>query len=122
LPVYGFNHGGNAPDVRERISQGATGAAEMLDLPLTFGEEDIQSFSQYYAPAYPNPSEAGLEAVRLAARTDALILDPVYTGKALAGAIDQIKAGKWGPDDTLIFLHTGGTPAIFAYADLLIGS
>ncbi|MBC7225093.1 MAG: pyridoxal-phosphate dependent enzyme, partial [Anaerolineae bacterium] len=69
-----------------------------------------------FAPGYPDPSEAGLEALCLMARTEGILLDPVYTGKALAGLLDQVRQGRWGKGDTVIFLHTGGTPALFAYA------
>jgi len=119
LPILGIYHGGQAPDARPRIATIASQTAELLGLSLQFEPEDILSFSQYFAPAYPDPSEAGLEALRLAARTEGLVLDPSYTGKALAGLIDQIQAGRWGPDDTIVFLHTGGTPALFVYASLL---
>ena len=57
------------------------------------------------------------EAVRLAASTEGLILDPVYTGKAMAGLIAHIRAGRIGKDRTVVFVHTGGMPALFAYAE-----
>jgi D-cysteine desulfhydrase len=57
------------------------------------------------------------EAVKLAASTEGLILDPVYTGKAMAGLIGHIRQGKFGKGDTVVFVHTGGMPALFAYAE-----
>ena len=57
--------------------------------------------------------------MRLAARTDALLLDPVYTGKALAALIDHARSGALTKEDTVIFLHTGGLPANFAYRDAI---
>ena len=54
-------------------------------------------------------------AVELTARTEGLILDPVYSGKAMAGLIGLIRAGRLGRDDTAVFLHSGGAPALFAY-------
>jgi 1-aminocyclopropane-1-carboxylate deaminase/D-cysteine desulfhydrase-like pyridoxal-dependent ACC family enzyme len=60
--------------------------------------------------------------MRLLARTEAVILDPVYSSKAMAGLIDQIRKGRLGRGETVVFLHTGGTPALFAYAaDLGLG-
>ena len=56
-----------------------------------------------------------IEAVRLAARHEGLLLDPVYSGKAMAGLIDLVRRGRFGADETVVFIHTGGTPALFAY-------
>ncbi|HEY3187345.1 MAG TPA: hypothetical protein VGJ70_07710, partial [Solirubrobacteraceae bacterium] len=58
-------------------------------------------------------------AIKLAARTDALFMDPVYTGKAFSGLVGEIRKGRLTRDDTVVFVHTGGLPIIFAYADLL---
>jgi 1-aminocyclopropane-1-carboxylate deaminase/D-cysteine desulfhydrase-like pyridoxal-dependent ACC family enzyme len=56
-----------------------------------------------------------VEAVTLVARLEGLILDPVYSGKAMAGLIDLVKRGEFKPTDTVVFVHTGGAPALFAY-------
>ena len=58
-----------------------------------------------------------IEAVELTARTEGILLDPVYTGKAMAGMIDLIQKGYFDKDDTVVFVHTGGLPLLFAYAD-----
>jgi 1-aminocyclopropane-1-carboxylate deaminase/D-cysteine desulfhydrase-like pyridoxal-dependent ACC family enzyme len=58
--------------------------------------------------------------MRLLARTDALLLDPVYTSKAMAGLIDHVQRGLLGLDDVVVFVHTGGLPAVFAYADAVL--
>lgn len=116
LPIWGVYHGGHGPDARPRVAQVASEAAQLLRLPFRFGAQDVLAFNQYFAPGYPDPSEAGLEALCLMARTEGILLDPVYTGKALAGLLDQVRQGRWGKGDTVIFLHTGGTPALFAYA------
>ena len=62
------------------------------------------------------PTDAGLAAMRLFARTEAVVLDPVYSAKAAAALVADIESGRLGPDDTVVFWHTGGTPAVFAYA------
>ena len=61
----------------------------------------------------------GEMATELAGRLEALVLDPVYSGKGLAGLIALIRAGRWGPDDDVVFIHTGGAPALFAYRQAL---
>jgi len=116
LPVWSVYHGGHGPDARPRVAQIASEAAQLLRLPFRFTAEDVLAFNQYFAPAYPDPSAAGLEAMRLLARTEGIVLDPVYTAKAMAGLVDQVRQERWGKGDTVIFLHTGGTPALFAYA------
>ncbi|MGQ9585061.1 MAG: D-cysteine desulfhydrase family protein [Anaerolineae bacterium] len=120
VPVWSVNHGGTGSDARGRIASIATQTAELLGLPFHFQVEDVAASNEYFAPAYSMPSERGLEALRLAAQLEGLILDPLYTGKAMAGLMDQVQAGRWGPGDTVVFLHTGGTPALFAYAELVI--
>jgi 1-aminocyclopropane-1-carboxylate deaminase/D-cysteine desulfhydrase-like pyridoxal-dependent ACC family enzyme len=60
-----------------------------------------------------------LEAVRLASRLEGLLLDPVYTGKAMAGLIHAVRCGAFSATDQVVFWHTGGTPALFAYQDVL---
>jgi len=74
----------------------------------------------YSAPGYGELSAGAVEAITLAARTEGVILDPVYTGKAMAGLIDHIRRGRLGPSDTVCFIHTGGVPALFAYKDELL--
>jgi 1-aminocyclopropane-1-carboxylate deaminase/D-cysteine desulfhydrase-like pyridoxal-dependent ACC family enzyme len=62
----------------------------------------------------------GWEALRLLATTEGILLDPVYTAKAMAGRIHDAREGRLGRDDTVVFLHTGGLPAVFAYCDDLL--
>ena len=59
-----------------------------------------------------------IEAVRLVAQQEGILLDPVYTGKAMAGLIDLVRRGRYTADDTVIFWHTGGMPALFAYREI----
>jgi 1-aminocyclopropane-1-carboxylate deaminase/D-cysteine desulfhydrase-like pyridoxal-dependent ACC family enzyme len=66
---------------------------------------------------YGLPTDGMVEALQLAASRDAIVLDPVYSGKAMAGLIAGIRAGRFRPDDVVVFLHTGGTPALFTYPD-----
>ena len=69
----------------------------------------------YAAPKYGSPSQGCLEAVQLLARTEGILLDPVYTGKAFYGLLDLVKKGQLGSDEPIIFWHTGGLPALFAF-------
>jgi 1-aminocyclopropane-1-carboxylate deaminase/D-cysteine desulfhydrase-like pyridoxal-dependent ACC family enzyme len=58
-----------------------------------------------------------IEAVKLMAALEGIVLDPVYTGKAMAGLIDMVRSGRFAANETIVFIHTGGTPGLFAYAD-----
>jgi D-cysteine desulfhydrase family pyridoxal phosphate-dependent enzyme len=107
----------------DRVSGALKGARDALDwlkVSLPLSESDIESYDDYVGPGYGQPSEGSLAAIKLAARLEGLILDPVYTGKAMAGLIDHARRGLVGKDDTVVFIHTGGLPALFAFKDDLL--
>ena len=81
--------------------------------------EDLHMDTGYYAPGYEQPNEAASEAIRLLARTEGLFVDPVYTGKALAGLIDYVRSGKVPQGSNVVFWHTGGATALFAEREIL---
>jgi 1-aminocyclopropane-1-carboxylate deaminase/D-cysteine desulfhydrase-like pyridoxal-dependent ACC family enzyme len=89
-----------------------------LSPEVTADEVDVTE--QYIGPGYGVMSDAGAEAIRLLARTEGILLDPVYTSKALAAAMDDIRSGRVASDKPIVFVHTGGTPALFAYRDELM--
>ena len=107
--------------VPSRTAAIANETAVALGLDLQVAEEDVVNFGDFVGPGYGIPSEAGTEAVRLFARQEGVILDPVYTGKAAAGMIAHLREGRFGRDDVVVFVHTGGTPANFTWSDLWIG-
>lgn len=76
---------------------------------------DILLWDDYFAPAYGVPNDEGMEAVKLLARLEGILLDPVYTGKAMAGLIDGIEQQRFKDHGPILFVHTGGAPALFAY-------
>lgn len=84
---------------------------------LQFDEKipQIVLWDDYFAPRYGEPNEAGMAAVKLLAEQEAMLLDPVYTGKAMAGLIDGIERGLFPDEGPILFIHTGGAPALFAY-------
>jgi D-cysteine desulfhydrase family pyridoxal phosphate-dependent enzyme len=99
----------------------ANATAEFLGVAERVTAEDLNLDDRFVGPGYAIPTEECLEAIALAARTEGLLLEPVYTGKALAGLIEHVRSGRLGLDDTVVFLHTGGAPALFSYADALAG-
>jgi D-cysteine desulfhydrase len=88
------------------------------DLRLV-ADSDIDVLDDYVGAGYAIPSASTIAAMRDAAALEALILDPVYTGKAMAGLIDLVRGKKLPDARDVIFMHTGGNPAIFAYLDVL---
>jgi D-cysteine desulfhydrase/L-cysteate sulfo-lyase len=109
----------------DRVSGALSGARDALALlgwEVDLSESDVESYDDYVDTAYGEPSPRGLAAMRLAARTEGLMLDPIYTGKAMAGLIDHARRGWLAPDSTVVFVHTGGLPAMFAFKDAIIQS
>ena len=92
-------------------------ASNLLDVP--FDHAAVEVIAGHAGPAYGVPHQATIEAIRLAGRLEALPLDPVYSGKGLAGLIALVRQGRWRKDEDVIFLHTGGEPALFAYQSAL---
>src|SRR5262249_31142394 len=91
-----------------------------LDLPHRLGRDDVDFREDFVESAYGAVMPEGWEALRLLATTEGILLDPVYTAKAMAGLIHDARQGQIGPNDMVIFLHTGGLPAVFAYRDHLL--
>ena len=86
--------------------------ANSLELEARAG---IQLWDDYFAPGYGTPNDEGMDAVRLLAQLEGILLDPVYTGKAMAGLIDGINQNRFKDEGPILFIHTGGAPALFAY-------
>jgi D-cysteine desulfhydrase family pyridoxal phosphate-dependent enzyme len=99
----------------------ANEAADRLRTPERLTAEDIRVNADYLGGGYGVVGEPELEAIRLFAELEGLLLDPVYTGRAAAGLLDLIRKGYFKPEEKVLFWHTGGTPAIFAqgYQELL---
>jgi hypothetical protein len=84
-------------------------------LDVSFCVDDVNNTDAYVGEAYGRPTPAGTEAINLLAQTEAILLDPVYSSKGMSELIDHIRSGKVGKDETVVFVHTGGNPALFAY-------
>jgi 1-aminocyclopropane-1-carboxylate deaminase/D-cysteine desulfhydrase-like pyridoxal-dependent ACC family enzyme len=94
-------------------------AAALVGLPVALRRGDIEVLSDYAGPGYGRPTPGVFEAIHLAARTESLILDPNYTGKSMWGLIDQVQRGRFNERDTVVFIHSGGLPQLFAFAEEL---
>ena len=100
----------------------ATETAALIGLDAEFTPDDIRLDGGYVGEAYGVATPEGLEAIRLLAQTEAILLDPVYSGKAMAALLTAIRGGRYVADDSVLFLHTGGGPALFAFGEALLAS
>jgi L-cysteate sulfo-lyase len=115
--IVGIDIDAEPARVRADVVALAREASDLLD--VAFDEATVEVVAGHAGPAYGVPHAATIEAIRLAGRLEALPLDPVYSGKGLAGLIALIRQGRWRQNDDVIFLHTGGEPALFAYQRVL---
>ena len=102
---------------QKRAARLVNEAAALLDLPVRVDPEDLITDQRFIGEGYGIPSAECLEAIRLLARTEAILLDPCYTGKGMAGLIHDVRTNAVAPTETVVFLHTGGAPALFSQPD-----
>jgi D-cysteine desulfhydrase/L-cysteate sulfo-lyase len=117
VPVTGICVRRDAGRQEKRIRQTCEGIAALLKTKPVVGADDIRLDDRFLAPGYGKLNEDTAEAILLGARKEGLVLDPVYSGKAMAGCLRHARAAR--TDATFVFVHTGGTPAIFAYQSVL---
>jgi L-cysteate sulfo-lyase len=115
IDVLGISVQRPAAAQEEAVYRTAGATAEYLGITGGLARARVRANGDYVGPGYGIPADATIEAIRLAAEHEGLLLDPVYTGKALAGLIDLCRNGLFTRDQNVVFLHTGGTPALFAY-------
>jgi D-cysteine desulfhydrase family pyridoxal phosphate-dependent enzyme len=101
-------------DLKETVAFLANEASDRLGYKTRLDPDDVMVNADYLGAGYGILGEREIEAIRLCAQTEGLLLDPVYTGRAAAGMIDLIRKGFVGPGETVLFWHTGGQPALFA--------
>ena len=99
----------------------ANDTARLLALDVSVTPGEVTVLDDYIGQGYGLPGSDCVAAIRLLAQTEGIFLDPVYSGKGLAGLIDLIRKGRFTPGDTVVFIHTGGLPALFAYHEELAG-
>lgn len=119
--LSGVTVGSPAGSIVPRIREFVHSTSTLLNLPIPASDRFYVDESQRGAH-YGAPTEEGLAAIRLMARTEALMLNPVYTGKAFAALVADVRNGTIQPGETVVFLNTGGDPLLFSYADVLAQS
>ena len=109
----------NDAETARNLTRIAGENAGVLGLELDFTPEDFESYAAFAGPAYGVVTDGSQEAMQLLARQEGLVLDPSYTSKTMHGLLTHIRQGWWNDDHTIVFMHTGGTPALFAYSEEL---
>ena len=117
IPVTGI--GVNRPKAVQEdvVHKLANQTLELIGVKAQVAREQVVAFDEYVGPGYSLPTDSMVEAVKLLASTEAILLDPVYTGKVMAGLIDLVRKGHFPKGSNVLFLHTGGSPALYAYLE-----
>ena len=116
--VLGIDASAKPAQTRDQISRIARQTAKLIGVQRELTDDDIQLDERYHAGTYGIPDDPTLDAMRLAARTEGMITDPVYEGKSMAALIDLVSRREIPPDATVLYAHLGGQPAINAYSAL----
>jgi L-cysteate sulfo-lyase len=98
----------------------AQATAKLMECVQDIDRKAVEVSSDYVGPGYGRADAATVEAIELMARLEGIVLDPVYTGKAMAGLLDLIQLKRFSRKDIVVFLHTGGAPALFSYRELFM--
>ena len=121
IPIVGIGVSRDPEQQEPLVHKEAQAVCDLLGLDLEVPRERVRSVGGYWQPKYSIPNTRMVEAVQALARTEAILLDPVYTGKVMAGLIGLVRAGEWTKEQRILFLHTGGAPSLPAYEAELAG-
>jgi len=120
IPLTGINVRRPREEQERNVHTLAEQTAELLGIDGGIPREAITALGDWVGPGYSLPTPEMVDAVRLVARLEGILLDPVYTGKAMAGLIGLVRAGRFRKGENVLFLHTGGSPGLYAYQDVLL--
>ena len=115
IPLLGIGVRAPKPKQEENVYNLAVATAEKLGCPGVVAREDVVANTDYVGEGYGIPTEGGIEAIRMFAELEAILLDPVYSAKGAAGFIDLCRKGHFKKGERVVFLHTGGSVALFGY-------
>jgi D-cysteine desulfhydrase len=121
IPIIGIGVSRDPTDQDPLVHKETQAVADLLGLGITVARESVVSHGDWWRPKYSVPNQAMVEAVQMLARTEAILLDPVYTGKIMAGLIGLARRGYFSKDANVLFIHTGGAPSLHAYEAEVLG-
>ncbi|MDH6216144.1 1-aminocyclopropane-1-carboxylate deaminase [Streptomyces pseudovenezuelae] len=116
--VLGIDASAKPAETREQVARIAQRTGELIGVKRELTVDDVELDDRYHAGIYGIPDETTLDAMRLAARTEGMVTDPVYEGKSMAGMVDLVARGEIAADSTVLYAHLGGQPALNAYSAL----
>jgi D-cysteine desulfhydrase len=119
LPLTGINVRRPREEQEGNVHALAVATAALLGLEVPIERRSVVALADWVGPGYSLPTPEMIEAVRMLASLEGVLLDPVYTGKAMAGLIGLARQGAFAKGQRVLFLHTGGSPALYAYQDVL---
>lgn len=122
VPIVGIGVSRDPAEQAPLVLAEAQAVCDLLELDLKVPRDAVRCVGGYWQPKYSVPNARMVEAVQLLARTEAILLDPVYTGKVMAGLIGLARAGELRAGERVLFIHTGGMPSLFAYTGELSGA
>ncbi len=114
--VLGIDASAKIGQTREQVGRIARATAQLIGLERELGDDEITVLEGWAGDLYGVPVESTIEAIRLSGGLEAMIIDPVYEGKSMAGLIDLVGSGEISKDSTVLYAHLGGQPALNAYA------
>jgi D-cysteine desulfhydrase len=120
IPLVGINVSRPRQEQESMVHKLAEETSALLEIKGGIPRNAITALDDWVGPGYSLPSAEMIEAVRMLARVEGILLDPVYTGKAMAGLIGLIRRGEFRKGEHVLFVHTGGVPALYAYQSALI--
>jgi len=121
IPIIGIGVSRDPQDQDPLVFDLAQRTADMVGVKQAISKEKVVTFGDYWRPQYSVPNKKMVEAVNMMAQTEGILLDPVYTGKAMAGLIDLSRQGYFRKDENVLFVHTGGSPGLYAYQQSILG-
>jgi D-cysteine desulfhydrase len=121
IPIIGIGVSRDPADQEPLVHKEAQAVFDLLGVDVKVPREMVRSVGGYWQPKYSIPNEAMVEAVQMLARTEGIPLDPVYTGKIMAGLIGLARKGELKAGENVLFLHTGGLPSLHAYEAVVLG-
>jgi D-cysteine desulfhydrase len=121
IPVIGINVSRPKGDQEKLVYNLVQKTAKHVGLNSDVPRAAVVCYDEYVGPGYSLPTPEMAEAVRMLARLEGVLIDPVYTGKAMAGLIDLVRKGTFDPKENILFIHTGGSPALYVYIDEILG-
>ena len=116
--VIGIDGSAKPVETRDQVARIARNTAALIGVDRDLTEDEIILDERYHAGIYGIPDDSTLDAMKVAARTEGMVTDPVYEGKSMAGLIDLVRRGEIGKESNVLYAHLGGQPALNAYSAL----